>query len=99
MNYQLLLEWYSEGTKLTEQEIELLELELYSQIESIKALHEQGCLKIAPDHICKGAYVGKGSLWISCLASVLDQLSPREIGSRSEDVFNELIRNEYLKIY
>ena len=55
MNYQLLLECYSTGTEMTEDELQMLEIELDTQIESIKVSRTQGCLKIAPKHICKAA--------------------------------------------
>ncbi len=99
MNYQLLLEYYAQGTKITIQEAELLELELYSQIESIKISKTQGCLEIAPDHICETSLVCHGSTWITCLAAVLDQLSPVKLGTkaRGAQVFDELIKNGFLK--
>ncbi len=98
MNYQLLLECYAEGTDITSQETELLDLELYSQIESIKVSDSQGCMQIAPKHICKKGLVCEGSLWITCLAAVLDQLSPLPIGqkSRGATVFDELVENGYI---
>lgn len=83
MNYQLLLECYSSGTEISQQEIALLDLELFSQIESIKVSSTQGCLEIAPNHICDIALVSKGSLWITCLAAVLDQLSPPSLGTKA----------------
>ena len=100
MNYQLLLEYFSAGTEFTAQEIELLDLELYSQIESIKVSSSQGCLEIAPDHICDSSIVCKGSLWITCLAAVLDKLSPPSLGSkaRGAKVFDELVKNGYVVV-
>ncbi|WP_269623433.1 hypothetical protein [Prochlorococcus marinus] len=99
MNYQLLLEYYAEGSEITRQEAELLDLELYSQVESIKLSSSQGCIAEAPKHICKKALVCEGSLWITCLAAVLDQLSPPSLGqkSRGAKVFDELFRNGYLQ--
>jgi len=98
MNYQLLLECHAQGTEITKQEAELLDLELYSQIESIKVSRTQGCLEIAPDHICKISLVCKGSTWITCLAAVLDQVSPVTMGNkaRGAQVFDELVKNGYL---
>ena len=98
MNYQLLLECHAQGTEITKQEAELLDLELYSQIESIKVSRTQGCLEIAPDHICKTSLVCKGSTWITCLAAVLDQIIPVAIGrqARGAKVFDQLVRNGYL---
>ena len=99
MNYQLLLECHSQGTEITKQEAELLDLELYSQIESIKVSRTQGCLEIAPDHICKTSQVCKGSIWITCLAAVLDQVSPVKMGTKATgaQVFDELVKNCYLE--
>ncbi len=98
MNYQLLLECYSEGIEITRQEVELLDLELYSQIESIKVSPQQGCIKVAPNHICKSALVCEGSFWITCLAAILDQLNPPSLGkkSRGATVFDQLVENGYL---
>jgi len=54
MNYQLLIESYSFGTSLSEQEIELLSLELETQIMIINISTELGCFQSAPIHICEG---------------------------------------------
>ena len=98
MNYQLLLECHAQGTEITRQEAELLDIEFYSQLESIKNSRTQGCLEIAPEHICKTSLVCKGSNWITCLAAVLDQLSLVKIGekARGAQVFDELVKNGYL---
>ena len=98
MNYQMLLECHAAGTEITTQEAQILELELDSQIASIKVSRMQGCLKIAPDHICKAAFVCKGSLWITCFASILDKINPVPIGNkaRGPKVFDELVKNGYL---
>ena len=53
MNYQLLIESYSFGSALSEQEIELLSLELETQIMNINISTEFGCFKSAPSHIWK----------------------------------------------
>ena len=99
MNYQMLIECYASGSGISEDELQMLEIELYTQIESIKVSRTQGCLQIAPKHICKTALVCEGSLWITCLASVLDKCSPPVLGikSRGAKVFDELIRQGFLK--
>tara|TARA_Y100001968_G_C19296292_1_gene686807 strand:- start:287 stop:592 length:306 start_codon:yes stop_codon:yes gene_type:complete len=99
MNYQMLLECHSVGAEITEQEAALLDIELYTQIESIKVSRNQGCIEIAPDHICKAALVCSGSFWMTCLAAVLDQISPVKLGTkaRGAKVFDELMENGYLK--
>ena len=74
--YQLLLEFHAQGTKINQTEAELLDLELYSQIQSIKVSRTQGCIEVDPDQICNTALVCKGSLWITCLAALLDQIIP-----------------------
>ena len=98
MNYQMLIECYSSGSNISEDEIHMLEIELYTQIESIKVSKEQGCLKIAPKHICNTALVCEGSFWITCLASVLDNLLPPKSGSKARGVkvLYELVHNGYL---
>ena len=59
MNYQLLIESYSFGTSLSEQEIELLSLEIETQIMKIKISREFGCFKSAPTHICEALNLKK----------------------------------------
>ena len=51
MNYQLLIESYSFGTTLSNQEIELLSLELETQIMNMNISKDFGCFKSAPSHI------------------------------------------------
>ena len=97
MNYQMLLECHAAGTAITKREAQLLDLELGSQIASIKVSRTQGCIEIAPDHICEAAHVCKGSFWITCFAAVLDQLIPVPIGEQARvgTVFDELVKNNY----
>ena len=98
MNYQMLLECHSAGTAITKQEAKVLDLELDAQISSIKVLWIQGCIEVAPDHICEAAKVCKGSFWITCFAAVLDQINPVVTGkkARGATVFDELINNGYI---
>ena len=101
MNYQILLECYAKGVRISKAEAELLDIELSTQLESIKVSKSQGCTEIAPDHICHCSMVCKGSYWITCLASVLDRLMPPASGTKARGaiVFDELVKNEYLTIY
>ena len=85
MNYQLLLEYYAEGIEISQLEAELLDIELYTQIESFKLSSRQGCIAVAPETVCKKARVCEGSLWITCLAAVLDQLMPPSLGKKSRE--------------
>tara|TARA_B100000700_G_C14620961_1_gene658154 strand:+ start:14 stop:319 length:306 start_codon:yes stop_codon:yes gene_type:complete len=98
MNYQLLLECYASGSEITQDELQMLEIELDTQIENIKLSRTQLCLKIAPKHICKAALVCQGSTWISCLASVFDKCSTPTLGQKTKGaiVFDELVRQGYL---
>ena len=80
MNYQLLIESYSFGTTLTNKEIELLALELETQIMNMNISTDFGCFRSAPSHICKGLNLRKGTSWIMCLAEILDILNPIKIG-------------------
>lgn len=97
MNYQMLLECYAAGSLISKQEAQLLDLELDSQIASIQVSRREGCIEVAPDHICKAANVCKGSLWITCFAAVLDLVAPVPIGekARGAKVFDELVNNDY----
>ena len=69
-------------------------------IESIKVFRTQGCLEIAPKHICKSTHVCEGSIWITCLASLIDKCSPPSLGSKSRgaQVFDELVQQGYINI-
>ena len=98
MNYQLLLESYAAGENITKNELPLLELELDTQIQSIKFSRSQGCTEEAPKHICEAAQICEGSSWITCLASILDKSYPPSLGtkSRGAKVFEELQDNNYL---
>ncbi len=82
---------------MTTDEVQMLEIELDTQIESIKVSRTQGCLKIAPKHICQAATVCEDSAWITCLAAVLDKCSPPSIGQKAKGaiVFDELNRQGY----
>ena len=82
MNYQLLIESYSFGTSLSEQEIELLSLELETQIMNINISTDFGCFKSAPTHICEGLNLKKDTYWIMCLAEILDLHKPPNLGKR-----------------
>ena len=93
MNYQLLIESYSYGTALSQQEIELLSLELEAQIMNINISTEFGCLKSAPSHICKGLNLKKDSFWITCLAEVIDKHKPTKTGkTKGAQIYDELLK-------
>ena len=92
MNYQLLIESYSFGTSLSDQEIDLLSIELETQIMNIKVSTEFSCFKPAPSHICKGLNLKKGTLWIMCLAEIIDLHKSPKIGkTKSVEVFDLLL--------
>ena len=93
MNYQLLIESYSFGTSLSEQEIQLLSLELETQIMNINISTEFGFLKSAPSHICEGLNLKKNTYWIMCLAEILDLHKPPKFGkTKSVEVFDLLLK-------
>ena len=92
MNYQLLIESYSFGTSLSEQEIELLSLELETQIMNINISTEFSCFKSAPNHICEGLKLKKNTFWIMCLAEILDLHNGPKFGkTKSVEVFDLLL--------
>ena len=93
MNYQLLIESYSYGTSLSDQEIELLNLELETQIMNINISIEFSCFKSAPTHICEGLNLKKDTYWIMCLAEILDlHKSPKFGKTKSVEVFDLLLK-------
>jgi hypothetical protein len=92
MNYQLLIESYSSGTALSDQEIELLSLELETQIMNLNISANFGCFKSAPSYICKGLNLKKDTYWIMCLAEILDLHKPPKLGkTKSVEVFDLLL--------
>ena len=92
MNYQLLIESYSFGTPLTEQEIELLSLELETQIINMNISIDLGCIKAAPNHICERLNLKKDTFWIMCIAEILDLHKPPQFGkTKSVEVFDLLL--------
>ena len=94
MNYQLLIESYSFGTSLSEQEIELLSLELETQIININISTDFGCFKSAPSYICEGLNLKKDTYWIMCLAEILDLHKPTKFGkTKSVEVLDLLLEN------
>ena len=93
MNYQLLIESYSFGTTLSQSEVKLLSLELDTQILNLDISIDTGSLKQAPTHICKGLNLRKGSLWITCLAEVIDlHQSKRTTKTNGAKVYDELLK-------
>ena len=89
------MECHAQGTKINQTEADILDLELYAQMQSIKVSRTQGCLEIAPDHICNATFLCKGSLWITCLVALLDQIIPVPLGTKARraQVFDELVAN------
>jgi len=93
MNYQLLIESYSFGVDLSEQEIELLSLELETQIMNIPISKEFNFFKSAPSYICEGLNLKKDTYWIMCLAQILDLHKPIKLGkTKSVEVFDLLLK-------
>ena len=98
MNYQLLIESYSFGTTLSNQEIELLSLELETQIMNMNISTDFGCFKSAPSHICKGLNLRKGTSWIMCLAEILDIHNRTKIGKTKSVIVYDLLLEKGLVI-
>ena len=82
MNYQLLIESYSFGTSLSEQEIKLLSLELETQIMNINISTDFGCLKSAPIHICEGLNFKKILIGLYALLKYKIYISSPNLGKR-----------------
>ena len=97
MNYQLLIESYTFGTTLSDQEIELLSLEIETQIMNMNISNDFDCFKPAPTHICKGLNLRKGTFWIMCLASILDIHKPPKKGkTKSVKIYDLLLEKGLL---
>ena len=93
MNYQLLIESYSFGASLSDQEIELLSLELQAQMMNLDISQDFPCFTSAPIHICKALNLKKGTYWIMCIAEILDLHKPTTIGkSKSVEVYDLLLK-------
>ena len=94
------MECYSSDSVISEDELQRLEIEFYTQIESIKVSRTPGCLQIAPQPICKSAHACEGSIWITCLAAVVEKCSPPSLESKSRGTkaFDELVQQGYLNI-
>ncbi len=93
MNYQLLIESYSFGTTLSNQEIDLLLIELDTQIINLKITDDLLCLNSAPNHICKGLNLRVGTFWITCLAEVIDRHKPPNNGkTKGAFVYDQLLK-------
>ena len=91
MNYQLLIESYSFGTTLSNQEIEILSLELENQIMNMNISTDFGYFKSAPTQICKCLNLRKGTFWIMCLVEILDIHKPTKIGKTKSLKVYELL--------
>ena len=95
MNYQLLIESYSSGSKLSQQEIELLFLELETQIMNINISIDFAFLEPAPIHICKSLNLREDTCWIMCLAEIIDLHKPSQKGkTKSVEVFDLLLKKK-----
>ena len=95
MNYQLLIESYISGTNLSEREINLLILEIETQIMNIEISTEFSCFKSAPYHICKALNLKKGTYWIMCLAVIIDLHKPSKKGkTKTVEVFDLLLEKD-----
>ena len=93
MNYQSLIESYCFWEPFSEQEIELLSLELETQIMNFNISTDFGCFKSAPIHICEGLNLKKDTYWIMCLAEILDLHKPPKFGkTKSVEVFDLLLK-------
>ncbi|MBO6960307.1 MAG: hypothetical protein JJ847_05340 [Prochlorococcus marinus CUG1438] len=92
MNYQLLIESYCFGSSLSEQEIELLSLELETQIMNINISTEFVFFKSAPYHICEKLNLKKDTSWIMCLAEMVDLHKRPKLGkTKKVEVFDLLL--------
>ena len=94
MDYKTLIDWHCSGNKLDIEDLEILDSEFN---ECMKGSNTSYYFDIAPPHICNSCMIAENSLWISCLASVLDQLKPIEkANQRTKKLFNFLCRKRLI---
>ena len=98
MNYQLLIESYSFGTILSNQVIELLTLEVETQIMNMNISNDFDCFKSAPNYLCKGLNLRNGTFWITCLAEILDIYKYPKIGKKESVKVYDLLLEKGLVI-
>ena len=80
---------YVDRKTLNNQQIEYLEQSLTGSIQKLKFTGIEP--QIADNKICDAAIIAHGSYEISCIASILDMLLPREDHmERRKKVFNSL---------
>ena len=78
---------------LSNQEVELLNLELDTQMINLNISQEYLFLKPAPYYICKGLNLRQGSYWITCLAEVIDRHKPPLNGkTKGVEIYDELLK-------
>ena len=94
----MLIEYYSFGTMLSSQEIELLTIEFETQIMNINRSTAFDCSKPAPSHICKGLNLRKGTSWIMCLAEIIDIHNPLNIDKTESVKVYDLLLDKGLVI-
>ena len=73
MDFKTILDWHCSGNSLNYNDLKLLENEYFLETEKLKKVK---CAEVAPQHICKACLIPDNNYWITCLASVLDQLIP-----------------------
>ena len=91
MDYITLIDWHCAGNTLSESELKLLDVEFNMRIQNINSLTS---LEVAPPHICTASFTNEGSFWVSCFASVLDQLIPIDSGKTRVKRLKEIL-DEY----
>ena len=93
-----MIERYAAGECISKDEISLLELELDSQLISIKFSRTQGCTEKVPKHICVAAQVCVCNICLTCFASILNKANPLSLWnkSRGTKVIDALLDNNYL---
>ena len=89
MNPSVVLMEYVDRNALNGEQIEYLEQVLKASIQKLKFTGIKPV--IANNEICDSALISKGSYEISCIASILDMLQPKENPmERKTKVFNAL---------
>ena len=76
-DFKTVIEDYCGKGKLSEEEIDFLEIE---HIRTMSSIREILSPSIANLHICQACNLEPGSFWITCKASILDRIMPVKTG-------------------
>tara|TARA_Y100001968_G_C19309518_1_gene693401 strand:- start:524 stop:826 length:303 start_codon:yes stop_codon:yes gene_type:complete len=88
LDYKTIIEKYCETGKLSDEEVDFLERQ---HLKTMSVISEVLSPSIAHWKVCEACHLEKGSLWITCNASILDRIRPVKTGKpRAHSLFDSL---------